>query len=43
MVGTYDSNIQPQITLPESGTYVIQLNANNLVTSGSFNLSLTCF
>ena len=43
VVGTYDSNTQPQITWPESGTYVIQLNANNLVSTGSFNLSLTCF
>ena len=43
VVGTYDSNTQPQITLPESGTSAVQLNANNLVSTGSFNLSLTCF
>ena len=43
VVGTYDSNTQPQITWPESGTYVIQLSANNLVRIGAYNLSLRRF
>lgn len=43
VVGTHDSNTQPQITWPGSGTYVIQFNANNLVSTSSFKLSITCF
>ena len=43
VVGTFDSNVQPELTLAETGTYIVQVNANNLVSVGSYNLSLTCF
>ena len=39
---TFDSNAQQQLTLPETGMYLIRLNANNLVSTGSYNLGLEC-
>ena len=39
---TFDSNSQQDLTLPESGTYIIRVNANNLASTGSYNFSLTC-
>jgi len=39
---TFDSNSQETIVLPESGTYVVRVNANNLVSTGSYNLGLSC-
>jgi hypothetical protein len=36
------SNGQQQITLPESGTYTIYVNANDYGALGSVNLGLTC-
>ena len=41
-VAQFDSNSQQHITLTETGTYVVRVNANNLVGAGSYNLSLTC-
>ena len=39
---TFDSSAQQQLTLPETGMYLIRLNANNLVSTGSYNLGLEC-
>ena len=39
---TIDSNDQQEATLPESGTYTLRVNANNLVSTGSYNLGLEC-
>ena len=41
-VTQFDSNLQQQITLPESGTYVVRIQANNLASTGSYNLHLGC-
>src|SRR5207244_2504463 len=41
-VATFLANSQRQLTLAESGTYTIQVNANNLVTTGNYNLGLEC-
>lgn len=38
----FDSNSQQEFTLPESGSYTIRVNANNLVSTGSYNLWLQC-
>jgi hypothetical protein len=37
-----DSDSQQQFTLGESGTYIIQVNANTLLHTGSYDLSLVC-
>lgn len=37
---TFDSNAQRTLTLPASGTYLLQVNASNLFTAGSYNLGL---
>ncbi|MCI0338419.1 MAG: hypothetical protein L0226_12650, partial [Acidobacteria bacterium] len=39
---SFDANVQKTYTLPESGTYLIRVNANNLVATGSYNLRLQC-
>ncbi len=39
---TFDSNGQQEVTLPESGTYVVRVQANNLVSTGSYDLELEC-
>ena len=41
-VVTFDSNGQQQVTLPESGTYIVRIQANNLVSTGSYDLGLEC-
>jgi uncharacterized protein (TIGR03437 family) len=41
-LGAFDANSQRQLTLAESGTYMIQVRANNLVSTGSFSLGLEC-
>ena len=33
----FDSTAQQQITLEETGTYLIRIKANNLVSAGSYN------
>ena len=33
---------QQQITLSESGTYVVQVRANNFAGTGTYNLGLVC-
>jgi uncharacterized protein YjdB len=38
--GVFDSNIMPEYTLPETGTYVLRVYANNLVSTGDYNLGL---
>jgi hypothetical protein len=38
----FDSDAQVEFTLPETGTYVLQVNANNLVSIGTYNVGLTC-
>ena len=39
---TFDANSARQFTIEQSGTYVVRLRANNLVTTGSYNLGLEC-
>src|SRR2546426_1571241 len=39
-VVTFSANSQQQLTLPATGTYVIQVRANNLVSTGSYTLGL---
>ena len=41
-LGFFDSDGQQQFALPNGGTYVIRLNANNLVSTGSYDLGLQC-
>ncbi len=41
-VGQFDSNTQQTFTLTENGTYVIRVNANNLVSTGTYNLGMEC-
>jgi len=40
--GTIHSNSQANLTLAQSGTYVIRVNATNLSTTGSYNLNFEC-
>ncbi len=42
VVVTFDANSQPQLTLPETGTYVVQVYASNLVSTGSYTLGREC-
>lgn len=42
LVVQFDANSQRTITLPAAGTYVVRINANDLVTTGSYNVGLTC-
>ncbi|MGE0884029.1 MAG: IPT/TIG domain-containing protein [Blastocatellales bacterium] len=42
VVITFNANSQQQLTLPESGTYVIQIRANNLVSTGVYHIGLEC-
>jgi len=41
-LGTFDANTQRSFTLPETGTYLIRVNANNLFHTGTYNLGLEC-
>ena len=41
-VVTFDSTQQQRLTLAETGTYVIKINANNIVSTGAYNLGLEC-
>ena len=41
-VVTFQANTQKSLTLPETGTYVVRINANDLVGTGTFNVGLTC-
>ena len=36
----FDASAQQNVTLAESGTYVIRVTANNFVSTGSYNVSL---
>jgi hypothetical protein len=40
--GPFDSNALEEITLPETGEYLVRVTANNLVTTGSYNLGFEC-
>ena len=42
VVKTFDANSQQQLTLPESGAYVVQVRASNLVSTGSYSVGLEC-
>src|SRR5262245_41984314 len=42
VVVTFNANSQQQLTLPENGTYVIQVFASNLVSTGSYCVGLEC-
>jgi uncharacterized repeat protein (TIGR01451 family) len=39
---TFDAHSQQQLTLGETGTYIIQVYAHNLVSLGSYSLGLEC-
>ncbi len=39
---SFDSNAQREFFLPQSGAYLIRINANNMVSAGSYNLGLEC-
>jgi hypothetical protein len=39
---TFNANSQQQLTLLETGTYVTQIRASDLVATGSYNLGLQC-
>jgi len=41
-VGTLASNSQTLFTLPATGAYTIRVSANNLSTTGSYTLRMTC-
>jgi uncharacterized membrane protein len=41
IVDFFDANGQKNYTLAETGTYVLRVNANNFVTTGSYSLNLT--
>src|SRR6267378_2265003 len=42
VVVTFNANSQQQLTLTETGTYIIQVRANDLVETGSYSLGLEC-
>jgi hypothetical protein len=42
LVVGFNANGQQQLTLAETGTYVVQVQAGNLVTTGTYNLGLQC-
>ncbi|MFN7947679.1 MAG: hypothetical protein U0Z53_20180 [Blastocatellia bacterium] len=39
---SFNANSQQQLTLPTTGTYIIQVQASNLVSTGSYNLGREC-
>src|SRR5260370_30943816 len=41
-VVTFSANGQRQMTLTETGTYTVVINANDLVTGGGYNIGLGC-
>jgi hypothetical protein len=41
-VAAFNANSQNTLTLPESGTYVVRINANTLVHTGSYTLGMEC-
>jgi hypothetical protein len=42
LVVGFNANGQQQLTLAETGTYVVQVQAGNLVTTGTYSLGLQC-
>ena len=42
LVGTLLSNSQSLFTLPAGGVYAVRVSANNLTTTGSYNISREC-
>ncbi len=41
VVDVFDANGQRDFTLEETGTYVLRVNANNFVTTGSYSVGLS--
>src|SRR2546425_876101 len=37
---TFNANSQQQLTLPDTGTYIIQVHASDLVSTGAYSLGL---
>ncbi|MCK4622077.1 MAG: Ig-like domain-containing protein [Desulfuromonadales bacterium] len=42
VLAAFNANSQKELTLPESGTYVVRVNANTLVHTGTYDLELEC-
>src|SRR5437667_411842 len=42
VVVTFNANIQQQLTLAETGTYVVQVRASDFVSTGSYSLGREC-
>ena len=42
VVVAFDATKRQEITLTESGTYLVRINANQLTATGSYNLGLDC-
>src|SRR3989442_8428733 len=42
VVLTFNANSQQQLTLSETGTYIVQVRASNFVNTGSYSLGLQC-
>src|SRR5207253_1733029 len=40
VLGTWDATGPREFTLPEAGTYLVRVRANNLSDTGTYNLSL---
>ena len=41
-VDQFDANTRRTLTLLETGTYLVRINANQLTATGTYNLGLTC-
>jgi Big-like domain-containing protein/pre-peptidase len=42
LLGAFRSNSQANFMLPATGTYVVRVNATNLATTGTYNVSVQC-
>src|SRR4051794_38886385 len=42
LVVGFQANGQQQLTLAETGTYVVQVQANNFTSAGTYSLGLQC-
>jgi hypothetical protein len=40
ILGTWDAGVPRTFVLPETGTYLVRVRANNLIDTGTYNLSL---
>ena len=41
-VVAFKANVVQAVTLPETGTYVVRINASNFADTGSFDVELIC-